>query len=69
MKLKQIQSSMINHAGYSRKDKTLQLVYISGSVYNYNNVGEKVYKGLLTTKLKGKYIHSVILNKYKYTQV
>lgn len=69
MKLKQIQSSMISHVGYNRKNKTLQLVYTSGSIYNYNNVEEKVYKGLLTAKSKGKYIHNIILNKYKYTQV
>ena len=71
MKLTPVESSMIYAVGYDGETRELEIFYHSGRVYRYEEVGEKVYKGLLEAKSKGKYMNTEIIgvfDNYKVTR-
>lgn len=48
---------------------TLEIEFHSGGVYQYFNVPESVYVGLLHAASKGSYFHEQIRDRYRYQRV
>lgn len=60
-------SSTILQVGY--KDKTLRIKFKGGSLYDYTDVPEKVYKQMIEADSLGKYLFKNIKGKFKYKKI
>lgn len=62
-------SREIEWIGYEHKRNMLQVEFIVGSVYQYENVPETVYQEFLTAPSHGRFFESNIKNKYHVRKV
>ncbi|MCX0399576.1 KTSC domain-containing protein [Clostridium perfringens] len=63
-----VSSSNLVAVGYDSSTATLRVAFHSG-VYDYYNVPQNIFEGLLNASSKGKYHHAFIKNSYRYSQV
>ncbi len=62
----QMESSWLERVGYDRETGTLVVrMQNSSDVYEYRNVPEEVFKGLLEAKSKGAYFATTIQDRYE----
>ncbi len=64
-----VASSNLASVGYSRETETLEIEFLSGSVYQYYNVPENIYNELMRAGSKGQFLHAYIKNAYPYSRV
>jgi hypothetical protein len=64
-----VQSSNIRSVGYEASSETLEVEFTSGSIYQYFDVPEGEYEGLMSAASKGRYLNQNIKNCYRYTQI
>jgi hypothetical protein len=69
MKRTPVDSSVLASAGYDQVAAVLELEFISGSVYRYAEVPERVYRELLAAESKGEYFREHIEDRYLYARV
>ncbi|UOO89101.1 KTSC domain-containing protein [Vitreoscilla massiliensis] len=62
-----VASSNLRSVGF--EGGTLEIEFHSGSVYQYFNVPESVYLGLLRASSKGRYHHTCIKGVYRYKRI
>ena len=62
-------SREIEWIGYEHKRSMLQVEFIVGSIYQYENVPETVYQEFLTAPSHGRFFESNIKNKYQVRKV
>jgi hypothetical protein len=62
-------SSVINTMSYNAEAATLRIVYVSGMVYDYKNVPEKVYTAMKAATSKGTYLNRFIKGHYPFKKV
>jgi hypothetical protein len=62
-------SSVVGAIRYDAKASTLRVVYVSGSVYDYKHVPEKVYKEMRTTSSKGEFLNKHIKPNYEFEKI
>jgi hypothetical protein len=62
-------SREIEWIGYEHKRNMLQVEFIVGSIYQYENVPETVYQEFLTAPSYGRFFESNIKNKYQARKV
>jgi hypothetical protein len=65
MKLTTVESSMIHAVGYDAKTRTLEVVFNSGKTYQYYDVPQGEYDGLLAASSKGSYMRACIIDVYE----
>ena len=65
----QIDGANIDSIGYYSWQKIVAIEFTNGSKYQYYDVPEKVYKGLMESPSKGSYIHRRFKNVYRYARV
>ncbi|EHK2402067.1 KTSC domain-containing protein [Clostridium perfringens] len=63
-----VSSSNLVSVGYDSSTATLRIAFHSG-VYDYYNVPQNIFEGLLNASSKGKYHHAFIKNSYRYSKV
>ena len=66
MERKYVNSSNLAQVGYDFESNTLEIEFHSGGVYQYFDVPEVVYTGLMNASSHGKYFHRNIKNNYHY---
>jgi transglutaminase/protease-like cytokinesis protein 3 len=64
-----VNSSNIVSAGYDAADETLEIEFQSGNVYQYFDVPEKIFQGLMTAASKGEFFHDKILKEFEFQEV
>jgi hypothetical protein len=64
-----VQSSNILSVGYDAGAGTLEVEFTSGSVYQYFDVPESEYEGLMNAGSKGRYFNRDIKDCYRCVQV
>lgn len=71
MEMKAVSSSNIESVGYDKKTKALRIRFKDGSLYEYFDVPEHIYEGLLNPPdgSSGKYFHANIKGVYSYTRL
>lgn len=69
MRRSPVSSSAISSVGYDRKEKTLELEFSSGGVYDYYEVPPKVYAALMSAESKGRFISEQIRGRYRSTRI
>lgn len=64
-----VNSSNIAEVGYDSNSMTLEIVFHSGGVYQYFDVPESEYHGLMQAGSKGQYFHTNIKDNYRYAKL
>ena len=62
-------SSNIDSIGYDAPSQTLEVCFKSGHVYQYFDVPDAVYRGLLSADSHGRYLNQHIKGSYRYARV
>jgi len=62
-------SSEIEWIGYEHKKKMLQVEFITGPTYQYDNVPEPIYEGFLNAPSHCKFFETNIKGRYAYRKV
>ena len=69
MNRRHVISSNISSVGYSESDRTLEVEFHGGRVYQYFYVPASAYGGLLNAGSKGSYFYAHIRNTYQYRRL
>ena len=59
-------SSVVAAMKYDNHTSTLRIIFVSGIVYDYKNVPEKIYKAMKTASSKGNFLNTQIKGKYDF---
>lgn len=62
-------SRVISHIDYDPVSLALRITFVSGLIYTYKNVPEKIYKELKNSGSKGVYLNQHIKPHYLYERV
>ena len=69
MNRERVSSSNIASLGYDEPTQTLEVEFITGSVYQYYNVGAALVEQLMQASSKGQFLNSYIRPAYPYSRV
>lgn len=70
MQLKPVSSSNLKAVGYDAETKTLQIEFLNGGLYEYYNIPENIYKGLMAASSHGSYFDQHIKKGgYRYRKL
>jgi hypothetical protein len=69
MRRRPVNSSSIKAVGYDGSTRALELEYVNGSVYQYFDVPQPTYAGLLAAPSIGSYVNTEIKPYYDFTEV
>lgn len=64
-----IVSSTIRSAGYDHQTMTMEVAFMNESVYQYFDVPEHIFQGLLTAPSAGIYFNTTVKGAYRYSRV
>lgn len=62
-----VQSSNLRSVGY--EDNVLEIEFLDGGVYQYFDVPESIYTGLIRAESAGKYFWANIRGAFRYARV
>jgi hypothetical protein len=62
-------STVIASFNYDAEESVLTIVFISGMVYQYKNVPEKIYTAMKASTSKGIYFNRYIKDQYEFEKV
>ena len=62
-------SSVVSGIHYYPSTSILRIIFVSGTIYDYTNVPEKVYNEMRKAFSKGSYLNQYIKGFYKYKKV
>ena len=69
MRLRPVDSEMLQYVGYDAKQKVLEVVFNSGERYQYFDVPVSVYEDLMSADSIGQYMHRQIIGHYDYQRI
>ena len=64
-----VESSNILSIGYSPGEKVMEVEFHNRRVYQYFEVPEQLYLGIMQAESKGRYLHQRIIDNYRYKRV
>lgn len=62
-------SSVVAAIRYDINTSTLRIIYVSGSVYDYKDVPEKVYNEMKKAFSKGEFLNKEIKPNYEFEKI
>ncbi|UAY52870.1 KTSC domain-containing protein [Ferruginibacter albus] len=62
-------SSVISTTYYDSSTATLRIIYLSGAVYDYLNVPEKVFTAMRKAISKGSFLNKYIKGYYEFKKI
>jgi KTSC domain len=69
VRLRAVQSEMLDLVGYDAKAQVLEVVFNTGDRYRYLDVPPDEYDGLMSAESIGQYMHKHIIGQYDYERV
>jgi KTSC domain-containing protein len=69
VRLRAVQSEMLDLIGYDPNAHILEVVFTSGDHYRYFAVPPHEYEGLASADSIGQYMHTHIIGRYDYERV
>lgn len=70
MERQYVSSSNIASIGYDNENMVLEIEFLSGAVYQYYDVPQSIYDGLMAADSHGKYLAAYIKKGgYRYAQI
>lgn len=64
-----VSSSNISSIGYDAESQLLEVEFHDGSIYQYSDVPQSIYDGLMNASSHGQYMHQHIRDQYSYRKV
>jgi len=64
-----VNSKSVRSVGYDLSSRTLELQYVNGSVYQYLDVPQPTYAGLLAAASIGNYVNTKIKPYYEFREI
>ena len=62
-------SSVVAAIRYDANTHTLRVIYVSGSIYDYKQVPEKIYKDMRDASSKGEFLNKHIKPNYEFEKI
>jgi hypothetical protein len=62
-------SSVVANMKYDAERAILRVIFMSGNIYDYKNVPERVYNEMRTAGSKGTFLNKYIKGTYEFEQV
>ncbi len=62
-------SREIEWIGYEHKKRMLQVEFIAGSIYQYDNVPERIYHDFLVAPSYGRFFETQVKGKFTYRKI
>ena len=62
-------SSVIHAMHYDPGSKTLRVIFLSGAIYDYKEVPERVYGDMQAAPSKGVFLNREIKGRYDFEQI
>ena len=62
-------SSNVAEVGYDEKIQVLEVMFTNGSVYQYFDVPQQIYQGLIAASSVGTYLNENIKGNYRYSRI
>lgn len=62
-------SSVISFIRYDAENEILRIGYVSGTIYDYKKVPEKVYLNMKAATSKGTFLNKHIKGKYEFEKI
>ena len=69
MTMQPVSSSNLSSVGYDPETQTLAIEFKSGGTYEYYDVPQQVFDGLLSAASHGQYFQSNIRGSYRYARL
>jgi len=69
MNRKTVTSSNIASIGYDSESLTLEVEFLNGGIYQYFDVPEREYNGIMKASSHGEYLAQNIKGRYRYSKV
>lgn len=69
MRRQHVESSAISSVGYDADAKILEVEFSSGAVYKYREVPAGVYRSLMKSSSKGRYVSQRIRDRFPFTRI
>lgn len=69
MERKPVSSSNIASIGYDEATSTLEIEFLNNSIYQYFDVPQHIYQGLMNADSHGQYLAQIIKGVYRYSKV
>ena len=69
MRRQHVESSAISSVGYDADAKVLEVEFSSGAVYKYREVPPGVYRSLMKSTSKGRYVSQRIRDQFPFTRL
>lgn len=69
MEMQYVESSNIKAIGYCQETAILVIEFKNGSAYEYYDVPQYEYDGLMSADSKGKYAHANIYKRYRQQKI
>lgn len=64
-----VSSSNLSAVGYDDVSGTLTIEFNDGGLYEYHNVPQAIYEGLMSSTSKGQYFHRFIRDSYDTNKI
>jgi hypothetical protein len=62
-------SSVVKAIKYDAPSHTLRIVYVSGNIYDYKKVPEKIYEKMRAAGSKGEFLNTKIKGHYSFQKI
>lgn len=69
MRRDHVESENIESIGYDSRSQTLEIEFLNGSIYQYFDVSQHIYDGIIGAASHGKFLASNIKGHYRYSKV
>lgn len=69
MERKPVQSSNIASIGYDENSSTLEVEFLNNTIYQYFDVPQHIYKGLMQADSQGRFLAQNIKGVFRYSKV
>lgn len=69
MKMIPVSSSNLASVGYDSETRTMRVEFRNDAVYDYHNVPQEEFEGLINASSKGSYLHQNIKDRYSYSKI
>jgi KTSC domain len=64
-----VESTSLASVGYDPISSTLEVEFRNGRIYQYFEVPQHIYDGLMSAPRQGPYFNQYIRNSYSYSQI
>lgn len=64
-----VASSNIASIGYDEGSETLEVEFLSGTIYQYYGVPQNMHEQLMQAGSKGRFLNTYVKNAYAYSRV